>query len=164
VVLASVKIVCRKICGACPAMRSPGPARIAGGRMGLATSDGGLVRLPVSRSVRRRRDKLANRQGEKIMSDKIVTIEEQEGPFQMAFQRVLRMVPDRDKHDKKLQRLIAFRLRIDGEAAISEYLMKKIRETIKCSYSGSLYDYLKDDLLEKECGESVVNDTPPGAA
>ena len=98
------------------------------------------------------------------MSDKIISIEEQEGPFQMSFQRVMRMVPDRDKQDKKLQRLIAFRLRIDGEAALSEYLIKKIKEAIKCSYSGSLYNYLKDDIEAKECSDTDIDDTPPGAA
>jgi hypothetical protein len=98
------------------------------------------------------------------MTDKIISIEQQEGPFKMIFQRVLRMVPDRDKHDTKLQRLIAFRLRIDGEAAISEYLLKKIKEAIKCSYTGSLYDYLKDDLEARECEETNLDDTPPGAA
>jgi hypothetical protein len=76
----------------------------------------------------------------------------------------MRMVPDRDKHDKKLQRLIAFRLKIDGEAAISEYLIKKIKEAIKCSYRGSLYDYLKDDLEARECKDPTSDDTPPGAA
>ena len=64
------------------------------------------------------------------MSDKLVTIEEQDGPSQPLFQRIMRMVPDRDKNDKNLQRLLAFRLRIDGEAALSEYLIRKIRETI----------------------------------
>lgn len=98
------------------------------------------------------------------MSDKLIAIEEQEGAFKIVFQRVLRMVPDRDKHDKRLQRLIAFRLRIDGEAAISEYLLKKIREAIKCSYTGSLYDYLKDDLEARECEEADINHTPPGVA
>ena len=98
------------------------------------------------------------------MSDKIISIEEQEGPFQMSFQHVMRMVPDRDKQDKKLQRLIAFRLRIDGEAALSEYLIKKIKEAIKCSYSGSLYNYLKDDIKAKECTDTDLDDTPPGAA
>ncbi|MEE9535962.1 MAG: hypothetical protein V3V51_00840, partial [Desulfobacterales bacterium] len=88
------------------------------------------------------------------MSNKIISIEEHEGPFQMVFQRVMRMVPERDKHDKKLQRLIAFRLSIDGEAAISEYLIKKIKEAIKCSYSGSLYNYLKDDIEAKECKDT----------
>jgi len=98
------------------------------------------------------------------MSAKLISIEEQDGPFKMILQRVLRMVPDRDKHDKKLQRLIAFRLKIDGEAAISEYLLKKIREAIKCSYTGSLYDYLKDDLEARECTETNLDKPPPGAA
>ena len=98
------------------------------------------------------------------MSDKIFSIEEMEGPFQITFQRVMRMIPDRDKNDKKLQRLIAFRLKLDGEAAISEYLIKKIRDAIKCAYTGSLYDFLKDDLQQKECGEADIEPEPPGAA
>ena len=98
------------------------------------------------------------------MTDKLISIEEDGGPFQMVFQRVMRMVPDRDKHDKKLQRLLAFRLKIDGEAAISEYLIKKIKEAIKCAYSGSLYDYLKDDTEAQACEDPNLDDTPPGAA
>jgi len=98
------------------------------------------------------------------MADKIISIDENEGPFQIAFQRVMRMVPDRDKQDKKLQRLIAFRLRVDGEAAISEYLIKKIKAAIKCSYRGSMYDYLKDDKIAKECEGPELKETPPGAA
>jgi len=103
-------------------------------------------------------------EGEKIIVDKIISIDEEKGAFQIVFQRVMRMVPDRDKGDKKLQRLIAFRLRIDGEAAISEYLIKKIKEAINCSYSGSMYDYLKDDLAAKECESPDTDDIPPGAA
>ncbi|MGD8961607.1 MAG: hypothetical protein PVF29_05025 [Desulfobacterales bacterium] len=98
------------------------------------------------------------------MAGKIISIEEQTGAFQTTFQRVMRMVPDRDKQDKKLQRLIAFRLKIDGEAAISEYLIKKIKEAIKCSFRGSLYDYLKDDILEKTCADDDLHDPPQGAA
>ena len=100
------------------------------------------------------------------MSDKIITLEEQDGPFQNVFQRIMRMVPDRDKNDKNLQRLLAFRLKIDGEAALSEFLIRKIRETIKCAYTGSLYDFLKNDLIEKECRseEDEPNPEPPGAA
>jgi hypothetical protein len=103
-------------------------------------------------------------EGEKIMTDKIISIEQQDGPFQNTLQRVMRMVPDRDKQDKKLQRLIAFRLRIDGEAALSEYLIKKIKTAIKCSYSGSMYDYLKDDMTSKECEGPDAEEPPPGAA
>jgi hypothetical protein len=98
------------------------------------------------------------------MTDKIITIEQQEGPFQMAFQRIMRMVPERDKQDEKLQRLIAFRLRIDGEAKLSEYLIKKINEAIKCSYRGSMYDYLKDDIIAKECEGPDTDEPPPGVA
>ncbi len=101
-----------------------------------------------------------------IMSDNLITIEAQDGPFQSVFQRMMRMVPDRDKNDINLQRLLAFRLRIDGEAALSEYLIRKIRETIKCAYIGSLYNFLKDDLIQKECGtiEEEPDPEPPGAA
>ena len=100
------------------------------------------------------------------MSKKLITIEEQDGPFKTLLQRIMRMVPDRDKNDKNLQRLLAFRLRIDGEAALSEYLIRKIRETIKCAYTGSLYEFLKDDLIEKECKqvEEEPDPEPPGAA
>ena len=101
------------------------------------------------------------------MSDKLISLEEQDGPFQAVFQRVMRMVPDRDKNDKNLQRLLAFRLKIDGEAVLNEFLIRKIRETIKCAYTGSLYEFLKDDLIEKECrpdAEEAEDDEPPGAA
>ena len=67
-------------------------------------------------------------------------------------------------NDKNLQRLLAFRLRIDGEAALSEYLIRKIREIIRCAYSGSLYDFIKDDDIEKECGVVEGDPEPPGAA
>ena len=99
------------------------------------------------------------------MSDKLISLEEQDGPFQAVFQRIMRMVPDRDKKDKNLQRLLAFRLKIDGEAVLNEFLIRKIRETIKCAYTGSLYEFLKDDLIEKECTTEEEEDPdPPGAA
>lgn len=98
------------------------------------------------------------------MSDKLINLEEQSGPFQIVFQRIMRMVPDRDKKDKNLQRLLAFRLRVDGEAALKEYMIRKIRETIKCAYTGSLYDFLKDDLIQKECVADEDDTEPPGAA
>ena len=101
------------------------------------------------------------------MSDKLISLEEQDGPFQDVFQRIMRMVPDRDKKDKNLQRLLAFRLKIDGEAVLNEFLIRKIRETIKCAYTGSLYEFLKDDLIEKGCrpdAEEAEDDEPPGAA
>ena len=99
------------------------------------------------------------------MTEKVISLERKEGHFQNIFQRIMQMVPDRDKTDPKLQRLLAFRLNIDGEAALGEYLVRKIREAIRCAYTGSLYDFLKDDLQEKEClGDINGNPEPPGAA
>ena len=145
-------------------MRSPGPVRIAENRTDLATNEIGWPVVsfwPVSPP---QAEQPVNHHGEIIMSNKLISIEAQEGEFKVVLQRVLRMVPDRDKDDKKLQRLIAFRLKIDGEAAISEYLLQKIREMIKCSYTGSLYDYLKDDLMARECQETNSDRSPSGAA
>ena len=85
------------------------------------------------------------------MPEKVIAIEKLDGPYQNIFLKIMQMVPDRDKNDEKLQRLIAFRLRIDGEAATREYLINKIRDTIQCGYFGSFYDFLKDDLKEKAC-------------
>jgi hypothetical protein len=92
------------------------------------------------------------------MSKKIISIEDDEGPFQKTFQKILKLVPEQDRDDTKLQRLLAFRLKVDGEGPTREYLVRKIREITQCAYSGSLYDFLKDDLKEKECG---FQDDPP---
>ena len=90
------------------------------------------------------------------MAHKIIILEDQEGPFQVMLQRVIRMVPDKDKSDKKLKRLLAFRLKIDGEAATSEYLIRKIREIILCSYTGSFYVFIKNDAVKRECGSHLT--------
>ena len=68
------------------------------------------------------------------------------------------MVPEKDKNDIRLQRMLAFRLRTDGESATREYLIAKIRDIIQCGYKGSFFDFLKDDMKEKEC--DLENDTP----
>lgn len=86
------------------------------------------------------------------MTNKIISLEDQDGPFQGMLQRVMRMVPDKDRSDKKLQRLLAFRLKIDGEATTSEYLIRKIREIIQCAYTGSFYDFIKNDAVKRDCG------------
>lgn len=91
--------------------------------------------------------------------DKVISIEKSKGYLQHVLQRVMRMVPDKDKDDESLKRLLAFRLEIDGEAATTEYLMRKIREVIQCRYTGSLYDFLKDDRHSSECREP--GDPPP---
>lgn len=85
------------------------------------------------------------------MSDNVIAIEKGNGPFQASLKKVMKLVPERDRLDEKLKRLIAFRLKIDGESPTVEYLTLKIREAVQCGYAGSLYDFLKNDLAEKEC-------------
>lgn len=83
--------------------------------------------------------------------DKVISIESLSGPLYNMLRNVLRMVPERDQGDVALQRLLAFRLRIDGEGATREYLMRKIRDMIQCRYTGRLYDFLKNDKLSAAC-------------
>jgi hypothetical protein len=94
--------------------------------------------------------------------DNVIAIEERKGPFQVVFQRLLRMVPDREKGNKNLQRLLAFRLEVDGEAATVEYLMQNIRDYIKCDQRVSLYDYLRNAGLKNRCNPH--SDPPPETA
>lgn len=83
--------------------------------------------------------------------DKVISIESDDGPYQMILHRVLKMVPDRDQQDVELKRLLAFRIRTDGEGPTREYLIHKIRDMVQCAYSGRLYDFLKDDKAADEC-------------
>ena len=98
------------------------------------------------------------------MTDKVISIESIGGPYQDVLKRIMRMVPDRDKHDVELQRLLAFRLRLDGEGTTSEYLMHKIRDMIQCAYHGRLYDFLKDDEMEHACHSDDPSTDPPEIA
>jgi len=86
------------------------------------------------------------------MVEKLISIEDRDGPMQKSLKRVMRMVPDKDKSDPNLKRMLAFRLQIDGEAAVSEFLIRKIRDMIQCAYTGSFYDFIKDDNRRSDCG------------
>jgi hypothetical protein len=95
-----------------------------------------------------------------MSENKVISIEQRQGPGRILLKRILRMVPDKDKGDRKLHRLLAFRLEIDGEAATTEYLMQKIREIIQCRYAGTLYDYLKGDEAARRCRERRRSSLP----
>ena len=98
------------------------------------------------------------------MEDKVITIDSDGGPHQMILQRIWRMVPDKDKDDIDLKRLLAFRLRVDGEAATSEFLMRKIRDMIQCAFRGRLYDFIKDNEIAGRCKSSKSDSGPPEIA
>jgi hypothetical protein len=98
------------------------------------------------------------------MTGKIISIEQDPGAFHTVLERTMRMVPERDRGDTCLQRLIAFRLKSDGESATREYLMLRIREMIQCAYAGRMFDFLKNDEKLKECGFMSHTDDPPEIA
>lgn len=94
------------------------------------------------------------------MAAKLIAIEELEGPLQQLLQQVMRRVPEKDKADLKLKRLVAFRLRIDGETPTREYLARKAREASRCAYAGSFYDFIMKDAEHRECAGGEEPDPP----
>jgi len=98
------------------------------------------------------------------MGSKIITVENRPGAFQMVFRRVMRMVPDRDKDDKRLQRLLAFRVQSDGEAATCEYLMRHIRDYVRQPTPKSFYDFLQASATVGLTRTLAGDGDPPGAA
>lgn len=100
------------------------------------------------------------------MDDNIITVESRQGMPLFVLQRVLRMVPDRDKDDKRLQRLLAFRLQHDGEAATCEYLMRHIRRYIRHPEPRSFFDFLVQSQTPRSRGRPGQgrDPDPPGAA
>lgn len=98
------------------------------------------------------------------MTADIINIEDRDDALHAILERVMLLVPEKDKKDLNLQRIIAFRLKLDGEPETRAYLVKKIEETIKCAYTGSLYEFLKDDIQEKECASKQKKPDPPDVA
>jgi hypothetical protein len=100
------------------------------------------------------------------MNQKIITIESRQGAVLFVLQRVMRMVPDRDKDDKRLQRMLVFRLQHDGEAATCEYLIRHIRRYIRRPEPCRFYDFLvqSHDREQVPSHWKGGDPEPPGAA
>lgn len=93
------------------------------------------------------------------MPSNIIFPEGIEGPRHDAFIRLLELIPAEHRNDEKLQRLIAFRLKVDGEDPARAYILKKIEHADECGYAGNLYDFMKDDRIETSCG--IDESDPP---
>jgi hypothetical protein len=100
------------------------------------------------------------------MNQNLITVETRRGAAQVVLHRVMRMVPDKDKSDKRLQRLLAFRLQHDGEAATCEYLMRHIRRYIRRPQPRRFYDFLVQDQARdpNPARTQGLDPDPPGAA
>jgi hypothetical protein len=96
------------------------------------------------------------------MGRKIINPENRSAGVQLILQRVLRMVPDRDRADRRLQRLIAFRLGVDGEEATSAYLVRGIRDYVSTPGAPAFYDFLMG--RRPSASGPPPDPDPPGAA
>lgn len=76
------------------------------------------------------------------------------GESSQPFNRLMALVPIKERSDIKLKRFLLFRMKIDGEEATRDYLLKGIDHAKKSAFGGSLYEYLKD------CGESLSGGAP----
>ena len=81
----------------------------------------------------------------------VIDLSKLEGPFQDALVRLLEMAPAAQRKDENLKKLVAFRLKLDGEKKTAAYLKSKIRAAGQEGFSGKLFDYLiKGRHPEKE--------------
>ncbi len=94
------------------------------------------------------------------MSDKVIYIEKLK-KNKKQIETLLDMVPQSQRKDKKLQRLIAFRLKLDGFSATQKYLEDKIEKINTFFYVGDLYDFLKNNIEENLLCTGEIN--PPDA-
>ncbi len=81
------------------------------------------------------------------MPDKIIYIEKL-NQNKKQISSLLDMVPQSQRKDKKLQRLLAFRLKLDGFSVTQQYLEDKLEKINNFFYVGDLYNFLKNDIEE----------------
>jgi hypothetical protein len=96
------------------------------------------------------------------MPDNLIVLEGLKGAYQKDFSRLLLLLPPHDRDDRHLLRLLAFRLKLDGYKPTQKYVLDKLRVYRRCSFGGSLFEFLKDDRLEKRCldGSLEPSDEP----
>ena len=85
------------------------------------------------------------------MTAKVILPEELQENLKEPFEGLMSLIPAEQRNDKKLKRLIAIRLKADGEYLTRDYIFRKISEARKCYYSGRIYDFFKNDQAEITC-------------
>lgn len=98
------------------------------------------------------------------MAAKIIAIENIPGRHQFMLDNILPMVPDTDREDKNLLRLLAFRLQNDGQSATVEFLMRAMREKIRSGFEGNLYAFLMTGARDSQGDRLPVATDPPDIA
>jgi len=95
------------------------------------------------------------------MTSNVISIDRLDAAQQEAFNRLMAVIPVRQREEMNLKRLIAVRLKLDGEEATKHYLLEKIEHAVRCGYSGSLFDFVKDDQEEIIC--DLMRENPENA-
>lgn len=78
------------------------------------------------------------------MTQKVIFPENLIGEDLEQLQRLMGILPPKDRSDAKLKRFLVFRLRIDGEETTRNYLLKGLSRYRETAFKGSLYEYLSD--------------------
>ena len=95
------------------------------------------------------------------MAAELIPIEETLGSDLGTLVRLMRLVPDKDKDDDCLRRLVAVRLLKDGEKRTRAFLLSEIRRMIQAAYTGRLYDFIHEDArMGAAAGEDTSTDPP----
>jgi len=96
------------------------------------------------------------------MTQKVIFPEEVFGEGCRSFQRLMELVPAKDRTDIKLKRFLVFRMKIDGEEATRAFLLNGIEHARDADFNGTLYEYLVDReaMLPGEGTDSLPPDEP----
>ena len=78
------------------------------------------------------------------MTSKVIFPEDMFGEGSRSFERLMELVPPKDRPDIKLQRFLVFRMKIDGEVATRAFLLEGIANARESAFDGTLYEYLVD--------------------
>ena len=88
------------------------------------------------------------------MTGDIIELEQINDAARIDLKKLLLLIPPEQREDQQLKRLLLFRLQLDGLHATRAYLVEKTREADRCGYTGSMYEYLKDDVEARVCRPS----------
>jgi hypothetical protein len=96
------------------------------------------------------------------MMKKVIFPEDMIGDGSKPFQRLMALLPVKDRSDIKLKRFLVFRLKIDGEEATRAFLLKGLERAKENAFSGTLYEYLVDqeEALSGEIADNSLPDEP----
>lgn len=91
------------------------------------------------------------------MAENIILPESLVGSDKLALERLMALLPPRDRSDLKLIRFLIFRMKIDGEKVTRGYILRKLEDIQRKGFDGSFYEFVGQGM-----GEDIdLSDTLP---